>query len=46
MRSLRSVGGALTILLTLNTLAFSQGAADIVSRVIDTPAAQSSQRTQ
>ena len=35
MRSLRSLGGALTILFTLNTLAFGQGTADIVGRVTD-----------
>ncbi len=33
MRSLRSPGGALTILLTLNTFAFSQSTAGIVGRV-------------
>ena len=36
MRSFRSLGGALTILLTLNSLAFGQGTADIVGRVTDT----------
>jgi hypothetical protein len=35
MHSLRSLGGALTILLTLNTLAFSQSTAGIVGRVTD-----------
>ncbi len=35
MRSLRSLGGAPTILLTLNTLALSQATADIVGRVTD-----------
>ena len=45
MRSLRSLGGAPTIHLTLNTLAFSQGTAD-TSAASPTPAAQSSQRSQ
>jgi hypothetical protein len=35
MRSLRSPGGALTILPTLNAFAFSQGTAGIVGRVTD-----------
>ena len=35
----RSLGGALTIPLTLNTLAFAQGTADIVGRVTDTSGA-------
>ena len=36
MHTIRSVGGALTILLALNTLVFAQGTADIVGRVTDT----------
>ena len=32
---LRSLGGALTIILTVSTSAFSQGTADIVGRVTD-----------
>src|SRR5438046_3396788 len=36
MHAIRSVGGALTILLALNTLVFAQGTADIVGRVTDT----------
>ncbi|MET0211611.1 MAG: carboxypeptidase regulatory-like domain-containing protein [Vicinamibacterales bacterium] len=32
---LRSLGGALTIILTISTVAFSQGTADIVGRVTD-----------
>ena len=35
MVSLRSLGGALTIILTVSTVAFSQGTADIVGRVTD-----------
>ena len=35
MRSLRSLGGALTIFLTQNTFACSQGTAGIVGRVTD-----------
>src|SRR5207247_7388125 len=36
MQPIRSVGGALTILLASNTLVFAQGTADIVGRVTDT----------
>src|SRR5438093_1822751 len=36
MHAIRSVGGALTILLALNTLVFAQGTADIVGRVTET----------
>src|SRR6266849_2010243 len=36
MYSIRRLGGAFTILLALNTLAFAQGTADIVGRVTDT----------
>src|SRR5436190_1953608 len=36
MHAIRSVGGALTILLALNALVFAQGTADIVGRVTDT----------
>src|SRR6267378_7116323 len=36
MHAIRPVGGALTILLALNTLVFAQGTADIVGRVTDT----------
>ncbi len=35
MVSLRSLGGALLIILTVSTVAFSQGTADIVGRVTD-----------
>ena len=35
MHAIRPVGGALTILLALNTLVFAQGTADIVGRVTD-----------
>ena len=35
MYSIRSLGGALIILLALNTVAFAQGTADIVGRVTD-----------
>jgi len=36
MHSIRSLVGALTILLALNTVLFAQGTADIVGRVTDT----------
>ncbi len=36
MYAIRALGGAFTILLALNTLAFAQGTADIVGRVTDT----------